>query len=612
MRLRNREQIKDDLFSAPCKGVFQSGIISPTLSMLEFIQNLKQRYQVVSSQFDNHHPQFIEYQQRIEQLIYAEAFIRKGELLSQQTGFPLQIAVIGPTQAGKSSIVNTLLANEMAGVSPLAGYTVHPQGFCHRCSIADCQGLQYYFGRFQQLAAEQLSPQRYDCYSLGENTAGSEYLPAGVLWDTPDFDSIDAADYREGVIRTIALADIIILTVSKEKYADQSVWDMMATIEAFNQPTVICLNKLTADSEALIIPSLKEKWLQSRQDALPALVPLYFDKQQTRPVWPEDRQQVIREAAGQVERNKHPHHVHQLLSRFWDEWLEPVNAELEAAEKWRKMVDDSIEQALKEYQRDYLNHPHYYDTFQDALVELLNLLEIPGLSRVIGSTRRLVTWPIRKLMTLGKKNSLEGVPHELALLEQLATHVLVQLSEKILQQTDTDALNRTWWQDAAAVLRNQKNKLQGRFIAAAGRYHEDFQQDVEATAQKLYLELQQHPVLLNTLRTTRATTDATALAAAIYTGGIGVHDLIVTPAVLSLTSMLAESAAGSYMSRQEAELKRHQLNTVRERLFEDQLKHALYVIPQQLPVDRHFNISRQQLKQAEKQLNERKNGLRIL
>ncbi len=580
--------------------------------MLEFIQILKQRYQVVLSQFDNHHPQFFEYQRRIEQLIYAEAFIRKGELLEQQPGFPLQIAVIGPTQAGKSSIVNVLLDNEMAGVSPLAGYTVHPQGFCNQCSIDDCQGLQYYFGRFQQLSAEQLSPQRYDCYSLGENASGSRFLPSCVLWDTPDFDSIDAADYREGVIRTIALADVVILAVSKEKYGDQSVWDMMATIEAFAQPTVICLNKLTPDSEALIIPSLKEKWLQTRQDAFPALVPLYFDKRQAGPSWPEDSLPVIQEAAKQVERNKHPLHVHQLLSFFWDEWLEPVNAELDAAEKWRKMVDDSIEQALTEYQRDYLNHPHYYDTFQDALVELLNLLEIPGLSRVISSTRRLVTWPVRKLMSLGKKKSLDGVPHELALLEQLATHVLIQLSEKILQQTDADALNRNWWRNAASVLRNQKNKLQGRFIHEAAKYHEDFQQDIDATAKKLYQELQQHPVLLNALRTTRATTDATALAAAIYSGGIGVHDLIITPAVLSLTSMLAESAAGSYMSRQEAELKRHQLDTVRQRLFEDQLKHALYVIPQQLPVDQHFNISRQQLKQAENQLNERRNGLRIL
>ncbi len=580
--------------------------------MLEFIQTLKQRYHAVLSRVDVKHPRWHEYQRRIEQLIYAEAFIRKGEVLDQEASFPLQIAVIGPTQAGKSSVVNTLLGLDLAGVSPLAGYTVHPQGFCNQHSIADCKGLQYYFGRFQQLSAEQLSAQRYDCYSLAENSASSALLPPCVLWDTPDFDSIDAADYREGVIRTIALADIIILVVSKEKYADQSVWEMMKTIEAFAQPTLICLNKLTPDSEAFIIPSLQEKWLQTRQDAFPQLIPLHFDKHKGSPAWPADRTQALMDCQQQVARNKHALQCHQLLCRFWDDWLEPVRAEINAAEQWRHMVDQCIAQALEEYQRDYLNHPHYYDTFQDALVELLNLLEIPGLSRVLGTTRRIVTWPVRQLINLGRKNTLDGVSHEVTLLEQLATHVLIQLSEKILEKIETDTLNREWWQDAASVLRQQKNKLQGRFAQEAEKYHEQFQQDVEQTAKRLYRELEQHPMLLNTLRTTRATTDATALAAAIYGGGIGLHDLVLTPAMLSITSLLAESAVSSFMSKQEAELKRHQLQTVKQRLFEDQLQHALNVIPQQLPVEKRFNISAQQLKQAEDQLNEKRNGLRIL
>ena len=104
-------------------------------------------------------------------------------------------------------------------------------------------------------------------------------MPHGVLWDTPDFDSIDSATYREGVIRAIALADMIILVVSKEKYADQSVWDMMSTLEALHQPTVICLNKLSEGSETVLIQSLKEKWQLARTDGFPEVVPLYYQKQ---------------------------------------------------------------------------------------------------------------------------------------------------------------------------------------------------------------------------------------------------------------------------------------------------------------------------------------------
>jgi len=271
--------------------------------MLEFIQLLKQRYQSVITQLDNKNPRYLEYQQCIEQLVYAEAFIRKGLLIADQPHFPLQIAVIGPTQVGKSSVVNLLLKDSSAGVSPLAGYTVHPQGFCHDSSLEACSGLQYYFGRFQQLEPVLLSRDRLDCYALSTSNKRSDVLPACVLWDTPDFDSIDAGDYREGVIRTVALADLVVLVVSKEKYADQSVWELMKTIEPFGQPTLICLNKLAEGSESLVLASLEQKWRQSRRDPMPTVISMLFQKQTASPIWPENAQRTIFKLAKRVQPN---------------------------------------------------------------------------------------------------------------------------------------------------------------------------------------------------------------------------------------------------------------------------------------------------------------------
>jgi GTPase Era involved in 16S rRNA processing len=580
--------------------------------MLEFIQILKQRYQTVLSQFSSRNPLLSEYQQRIEQLIYAEAFIRKGQLLDAEKQCPLQIAVIGPTQVGKSSVVNLLLDSDLAGVSPLAGYTVHPHGFCNNAGIGACTGLQNYFGRFQQLAEHQLSTTRHDCYSLTEKQGITPLLPSCVIWDTPDFDSIDASDYKEGVIRTIALADIVVLVVSKEKYADQLVWEMMNTIEAFNQPTLICVNKLTEGSENFIVPSLKEKWLQVRQDTFPEVVPLFFQKQSAAPVWPESLDTVFFALQKKVSSNKHGHYQQQLLNKYWQTWLEPVYAEQEAAESWQILVDQCLKKALKDYRRDYLDHPHHYQTFQKALIELLNLLEIPGIAKVLGKTRRLMTWPVRKLMELGKNTVVGEGTQEVSILNQIGEHVIIQITDHLLEKIDNDGVNAEWWKDAGSVLRQQKNKILQRYQSEVEYYHANFQQDVEATAQRLYHKLQEQPIILNTLRATRVTTDATAMALVIYSGGIGLHDLVITPAMLSVTSLLAESAVGSYMNRQEAELKQHQLDTVKTQLFEDNLKYALYLIPQQLPGQKRFNISAQQLQQAERYLNEKKHGLRIL
>jgi len=579
--------------------------------MLEFIQLLKQRYQAVLAQQGNESVK-TSYQQRINQLILAEAFMRKGQLIDASQRPLLHMAVVGPTQAGKSSLTNVLLNSTSAGVSPLAGYTIHPQGFCNGVNVDDCTELQRYFGRYQQLQQTQLSKDRYDCYSLTQNSTDSELLPHGVLWDTPDFDSIDSATYREGVIRAIALADMVILVVSKEKYADQSVWDIMAAIEELHQPTVICLNKLAEGSESVIIQSLKEKWRQGRIDEFPEVVSLYYQKPGGLPTWPESRQQLLKQLATKVHLDKHSRFEQELLKRRWQTWLAPVFAEHQALNDWDELVDLMIKQAMENYQRDYLNHPHHYETFQLAMTELLNLMEIPGLARILAGTRKILTWPVRQLMKLGRKRlHIADSSYEIALLNQIAEHTLIQLADKLLDKADQSQQGQ-WWRQVNSVLRSQRPDLLQDFERAAKDYHLTFQQDVESAAHRLYYKLQEQPMVLNGLRATRATADAAVIALTLQMGGIGLHDLVIAPAMLTLTSLLAESGVGSHMHKVEAELKQNQFNAVKQSLFIESLRKKLLQLPEQLSMTTHFNISPDQLRAAELQLTEKRHGLRLL
>jgi GTPase SAR1 family protein len=579
--------------------------------MLEFIQLLKQRYQTILQQAHLESVKAV-FQQRIDQLLMAEAFLRKGVLIDSTPLPPLQIAVVGPTQAGKSTLVNVLLQSGAAGVSPLAGYTVHPQGFCHRIRREDCSGLQRYFGRFQQLLPAQLTKERHDCFALSEPGSHSSLLPECVLWDTPDFDSIDSSTYREGVIRTIALADVIVLVVSKEKYADQSVWDMMAALEVLRQPTVICLNKLSEGSEALVVHSLKEKWQLVRKDEFPEVVPLYYQKQSGLPVWPEAQRSLLLRLADQVSYKKHARNEQELLQYYWPQWLEPVSQEHQALKDWHQLIEQMIKQALDNYQRDFLNHPHHYETFQVAMAELLTLLEIPGLAVVLAGTRRVLTWPVRQLMKLGRKKvSLTDTSHEVALLHQIAEHALLQMTDKLRDKAE-EHQQRLWWKDLSAVLRSRRQELLIDFDGAVKHYHQNFQQDVESAAHRLYRKLQEQPLLLNSLRATRATTDAAVIALTLHTGGIGVHDLVIAPSLLTVTSLLTESAIGSYMHSVEADLKKNQLNQVKQALFIEVLRDKLLTLPKQLSGLAHFNITPEQLQEAENYLKEKRHGLRLL
>lgn len=579
--------------------------------MLEFIQLLNQRYLTVLQQPSNESVKAV-YQQRVDQLLMAEAFIRKGQLIETAPALPLQIAVLGPTQSGKSSLVNVLLDTDAAGVSPLAGYTVHPQGFCHGVTISQCNGLQRYFGRFQQLPASQLSKERHDCYSLTETAADSMFLPHCVLWDTPDFDSIDSLTYREGVIRAVALADIVILVVSKEKYADQSVWDMMSALEALHQPTLICLNKLGEGSESLIIHSLKEKWQLTRKDDFPEVVPLYYQKHSGLPSWPVSGQELLSTLAGRVNPKKQARFEQDLLQQYWPSWLEPVTEEHQALADWLELVEHTIKKTLENYQRDFLNHPHHYETFQCALAELLTLLEIPGLAKILAGTRQVLTWPVKQLMKMGRKRlDISDTSHEIPLLNQIAEHALIQMADSLLDKAEENK-QRLWWKDLSVLLRSRRQDILREFDVAARQYHASFQQDVEAAARRLYVKLQEQPVVLNSLRATRATTDAAVIALALHTGGIGIHDLVIAPSMLTLTSLLTESAIGGYMHKVEAELKQHQLNKVKEALFINTLRNKILNLPQQLPALTHFNISPEQLRAAENHLKEKRHGLRLL
>jgi GTPase SAR1 family protein len=576
--------------------------------MLEFIQLLKQRYQSVLSQLSDESNKS-QYQQHIDDLILAEAFLRKGQMLVNTPDCPLQIAVVGPTQAGKSSLVNALLNSSVASVSPLAGYTIHPQGFCNGVPLSASSGLQWYFGRFQQMLQSQLPKDRHDCYSLTENTTDSSFLPHCVLWDTPDFDSIDSANYREGVIRTVALADVVILVVSKEKYADQSVWDVMADIEVLQQPTIICLNKLSEGSETLLINSLKDKWTHTRTDEFPQVVPLYYQKQSGKPEWPNPQQ--LQRIAGQVSRKKQSRLEQELLQKHWQAWITPVLSEHSLLNDWHGLVDQGIQQGLESYQRDYLNHPHHYETFQHALAELLNLLEIPGLAGILANTRRMLTWPFRKMMSIGKKRlHIADSSQELTLLNQIAEHVLIQMADKLLNQAENNRQNQ-WWKEFSSLLRTQRAAILQDFGVAAQEYHLEFQEEVENTAGRLFKKLEEQPTLLNSLRATRITADAAIIALALQTGGIGMHDLVIAPAMLTVTSLLTESALGSYMRRVEAELKQRQLSTVKQALFVESMKKKLLELAGQLSSVTYFNISPEQLQQAESQLKDLRHGLRL-
>jgi GTPase SAR1 family protein len=582
--------------------------------MLDFLRLLKRRYQAIAN--EPRVPEGIRAGARSQlgSLELGEAFLERHACLEQAPTLPLQAAVIGPTQSGKSSVVNLILNQEYAGVSPLAGFTMFPQGFGPQISESDRQALTAFFHGYLEVLRDQKPADPNSAFSIRDiGPIQDSKTSNAIIWDTPDFDSIGSQHYFHSLLRTIALADVIVVVVSKDKYADQSVWQMLSLIEPLNQPTLVVLNKVQADTAELISRSFLDKWQEIRSDSVPSIVPFPFHPDGLHHEhMPEESGRLfnfLQQYRTTSNRATHRETCSALLNRYWENWTEPLREEQAQAEEWKKIIDDATNSSTELYQRYYLDHPQHFETLKRALAELLTLLEIPGIAPLLAKTRSLLTWPIRHIFSSGQNSSDNEKKqfresHEFKVLERIYEHYVTQVSNAIISMRAENSHYEYWWNELYKTFENHKTSLSENYQASVEEYQKDFQPCIEEVAHRLYNKLKQQPATLTSLRATRLTTDAAAVAIALKTGGIGVHDFVITPAVLSMTSYLTESALGHYMRKIEAELKQMQLKAVASNVFGKALKKPLQNIPADMCDQTRFNIPAETLEQATETLRD--------
>jgi hypothetical protein len=583
---------------------------------MRIIARLARRYRHAPAALDAD-----ELTRRLAALQLSEAALRDLAAVDGPGTRPPQVAVMGPTQVGKSTVVNLLLGRRAAEVSPLAGYTIHPQGFALPPQEAGLSWIAPFFPGWERLESAALSRDRLDCYALSPLTGDTPGMPPGtVIWDTPDFDSFKAHSYQRGVLEVAALADVIVLVVSKEKYADLSVWKTLQLLEPLRRPLVVCLNKTGEDARDLLVAALRTRLaeLTPRAGTIEVIAMPYCPGIDTLvsaapPREAAELRTALQRALAGADRQRRAAGVHHLLTQHWTAWMEPVRAELEAAGIWEQSVDAAIGRALNAYRDEFLEHPQRFDTFRLAILELLQLLELPGLARSLTRIRQAITWPARQLLDSRHLKAITGrlrgraahdLPGEELVLRDLLEHLLTSLSRDALRRGTPQAPGAAFWQALGLRLAERHAELTGQFAAAAHRHHLAFQSEVEAAAHDLYANLQHKPALLNTLRAARLTTDAAAIVLALKTGGVGLNDLLFAPAMVSLTSLLTEGALGSYMTHVATRLKQRQYAAVERAIFNGPVREALRDLTGNLEAPGLFGITRPEYAAAEQALAE--------
>ncbi len=644
----------DDSTRSEAAAIQSDGTDEPATIVQRFIVTLVQRYRALRDAGASALPPPI-IDDRLTELLLAEAALRYAcSSAGSRENRPLQLAVLGPTQTGKSTIVNLILGTHVTEVSPLAGFTIHPQGFWIGSESRDDGWVTDLFPGWQRCEADRFSRdedklERYVLTFTGETPVPHDLpvphdspvppdspggLPPCVVWDTPDFDSLAARSYQRGVLEVAALADVHVFVLSKEKYSDLSVWRMLRLLSPLGRPLIICLNKLTPDAAEPVVASLKQRLREMGGHVATSQI-MTFEYQpglgmSAGPDSPAGEAPAATSAGAESGRYVVVSAVRDLRERIgrrlkvaratdrvagprafvrqhWPDWTAPLEVELAALRDWDELVSAALDEAAESYRRDFLDHPQRFDTFRRAMVELLHLLELPGFANVLSQVRHVLSWPARRLFAarqawFARRRKRKGIPHGLGSEEV----VLFQLIEKLLTSLERDAARRcdpatlghAVWRAIAKRLEQQTARLRQGFESAARQQREDFAPVIHAAANQLYETLQKRPAMLNTLRAARATTDVAAIALAIKTGGLGINDLLFAPAMFALTSMLTEGALGSYMSHVANDLKKQQLKHVKSKLLEGVFARELRGVTADLKDAELFGISAEQLSAA--------------
>lgn len=490
-------------------------------------------------------------------LTLAETMLEEHRVWESYDDLPVHVAVVGPTQAGKSTVVNLLLGRQLAEASPLAAFTRELTGFIQCRDVREENRIRAIFG--EDGVRLESAPQ----------DDGGE----AVVWDTPDFDSHLSHGYRALIARVGALADVIVLVVSKEKYADLSVWETLDALRPLGRRLVVCLNKVSSDQEVLS-DAVHERLRDAGWDreGVPVIVlphapdgDVYGALSRTEEV--SGLRRLVIDPAHRCDHNRRLRGLCALFERNWDDWLRPVVAELGAAHDWQRDVDRKLDEAMTIYEEQYLDQVSHNSAFKQAVLQLLELLEIPALAGPLSRARNVLTWPMRKLTGLFDGGGERGRGDtETEILKDVMEHALLALHAEIVRGSEDTGQAGAWWRALNRAYPGAAEQLKSAFGDQIRQYQVAFEPEIEEAARSLYERLEENPVMLNTLRASRVGADTAGVIFAIKTGTVGIADALLTPAMLSLTSMMTEGAVGQYMETVRDKLRERQRARVQEML----------------------------------------------
>ncbi len=504
---------------------------------------------------------------------------------------PVHLVLVGGTNTGKSTVLNLLLGRDAAAMGVRARFSQHPEAYCS--SPPGDLWLDRFDSRFHgyrryrnehppRQTDEELRAGGYirafsviDPLSVNSPELAPLFSTSAVVWDGPDFSTEAAESYLSTVVDLMGMADLVVMTVTDEAYADDRGNAFLRLLADAGIAVQAVANKVPSN------PSLLNDMARTLETIGRTQTPL-LHLPDTRGASPTERLQRLLQTpeAGTV-RESLAHAIQrggalkkralgnsiQFIGRHLDGVLNPLLEEAGAAAAWSQIVDRVTHDRIHEpYRRDYLEGMHY-EEFNRTIMHLVELLRIPFVGPLVEVAGQLVRIPvrliglgIRKLMKLPAANA-HRISEEEVLRGVVDPWLLALASEA---QAQAVKQSHPSWNSIVARLDDPgfRAGVRDRFERDCATYRLKFDDEVKRRAESLYLKLKEDPRRLHALRGANLLAGTASVVLAVKTAGIGWSDAVVGPVVAGVWHNLLEWGLGRYVDTLRTDLVNDQLLAV--------------------------------------------------
>jgi hypothetical protein len=503
---------------------------------------------------------------------FAAALVRNciGPVLDGQAPVPLHIAVVGGAGAGKSTVANMLSGAVLAEANPQAGFTRHPIAYTSVNGAMTWPAHHGFLGALQRLTKPSPSSVDADVYQI-RRVPGDQgvftLLENFIVWDCPDMTTWAAAGYVPRLLEIAGLADVIVYVASDERYNDEIPTQFLHLLLQAGKAVVVCLVKMReADAPALVAHFKKEVLGRLSGDAIACLtIPQLTKEQLSDPVRqagkyriPLLNQVAVLGSPPAVARRRTVLAAVQFLQANQEQLLSVARNDLAALQTWRNLVHEGQLEFNNRYQREYLTTERFH-RFDEALVRLLELLELPGIGKVLSTALYVVRTPYRMVRGLFKKAM--GRAETPSASERI---VMEQAMNGWIDHVRKEAVRRAGQHPVWAHINQGFNSGLGDL--ARERFEQGFRNlqlgmadEVDRTARAIYEELQKNPLALNVLRGTKFTLEIGTITGTVLHFGLNPWDFLLVPLAASVTHQLVELLGKQYVDNQREQARNRQL-----------------------------------------------------